>query len=389
MSILLVEKDGEAVSAAVMNRGRLYAYQSESDGALRESQVFSGVVDRAMGSIHAVFVRLPGKETGFLQLPADKKLPASGQRLTVQIRRPPFQNKKALLTQDIALAGSFMVYLPESRGIRLSSKITDEADRARLRAAAGQIMPTEGGGILRSAALSVSSSALKEEADTLYARWRSICRKAEGCAAPALLWNGNGFLEKMAQDEASRLEYILTNDPECLSFSPACPVKVCEHPFLLHNVRRRLEKSLRRTVQMKSGAALVIDPCEAMTVIDVNSGMADGGSSAEETAEKINGEAAWEIARLLRLRGIGGMILVDFIDMKSESAKTQLFRTMQETLREDPVQSTVHDITALGLMEITRRRVENAAVPLPDIPCPHCGGTGAALSDQEEDAYDA
>lgn len=383
MSILLVEKRGDTLNAAVMMRDRLYAYEGENAASLHESQVYLGVVDRVLKGVNAVFVRLPNRETGFLQYSTGAKLPASGERLIVQVRRPAFQNKKALLTEDISLAGNALVYLPRARGIRVSSRITEEDQRRALRDKAASILPEAGGFILRSAAQSVPLEQLKNELDSLVLRWQEICEKAKA-ATPAILWTGNGFLDKLLQEEATRLEYVLTNAPEALPPSVSCPVRTAEHPFLLHNVPHKLEKSLRRTVQMKSGATLVIDPCEAMTVIDVNSAQASG-----ESAEKINLEAAWDIARLLRLRGIGGMIVIDFIDLPDDAARDRLIQAMREALKEDPIQTTVHDITPLGLMEMTRRRTQSSMPPLPDQPCPHCGGTGVVLSEIEEDAFHA
>ena len=387
MSVLLIEKGPEGLQAAVMNRGRLYAFQAEDGGM--ESCVFLGVVDRAIKGVSAVFVRLPDHETGFLQLSPNEKKPASGERVIVQVKRPPNQNKKALLTRDIALAGSYIVYLPLGKGVHVSSRIETAEEKSALREKGQCVKPGTGGVILRSAAASASAEQLSSELSVLSDCWRRIREKAASVSAPALLRGGEDLIGRMLAEETGRLEYILTNEPSALPKGCEIPVRSCEHPFLLHNIRDRLEKSLRRTVRMKSGATLVIDPCEAMTVIDVNSAMASGGKSIGETAERVNAEAAWEIARLLRLRGIGGMIVVDFIDMASAEAKERLIRTMREALAEDPVKTTVHGITTLGLMEITRRRTQTPLGTLPDTPCPHCGGTGVYLSDTEEDAQNA
>lgn len=137
---------------------------------------------------------------------------------------------------------------------------------------------------------------------------------------------------------------------------------------------------------MKSGASLVIDRCEAMTVIDVNSGKSSGGRDIAATAERVNHEAAREIARLLRLLGIGGIIVVDFIDMDSEEARQRLIEEMRQQLKNDPVKTEVYGITALGLMEITRRRAQTPLEYLRDTPCPHCGGTGILKTDEEDTA---
>ena len=155
----------------------------------------------------------------------------------------------------------------------------------------------------------------------------------------------------------------------------------------MHNVEHKLKRSQQRTFLMKSGATLVIDRCEAMTVIDVNSAMSGGGRNIADTAEKINSEAAREIARLLRLLRIGGMILIDFIDMATEEAKERLLSYMKELLQEDPIKTVVHDITPLGIMELTRRRADTPLPALPDIPCPHCAGTGVMPESEDESLH--
>ena len=386
MSILVVEKGDTALEGAVMIRDRLYAYRSTAGSGIREGAVYAGVVDRALKNVSAVFVRLPGKEFGFLPVPAGQKPPPSGARVTVQVRRPPSPSKKAMLTRDIALADAHLVYLPCGAGVHVSARIESEEERAALRQTGDRLLPDHGGLILRSSALAVDPETLKGERDRLLARWRQI--EAAHQAAPALLWDGDGLPDQLMDEESERLERIVTNAPELFADAP-CPVSFSEQPFALYSVRHRLETALRRTVRMKSGATLVIDPCEAMTVIDVNSALAAGGRDIRETAEKINVEAAWEIARLLRLRGIGGMIVVDFIDMDTQAARERVLAAMREALREDPVKTTVHAFTALGLLELTRRREQVPLAPLPDLPCPRCGGTGIYFADIKEDASDA
>ena len=389
MSILLVEKNGQKTEAAVILHDQLYAFQGAVDANLQEGQIFRGTVDRVLKGVNAVFIRLPGREMGFLPFSPGKKAPASGTAVLVQVKRPPNLNKKAMLSQDIALGGDHVVYLPNGGGVHVSSRIQDAGEKQTLISRGKAFLPATGGLILRSAAMNADDSRLADEIATLIFRWKEIAEKAAEGSTPSLLWNGADPIEKLLNEEKHRLECVIANTPATLPSSISCPIKFSEHPFILYNVRHRLEKSMRRTVQMKSGATLVIDPCEAMTVIDVNSAMASVGKDIAQTAEKINTEAAREIARLLRLRGIGGMIVIDFIDMASAEAQERLLNTMREALLEDPVKTTVHDITSLGLMEITRQRKQLPLPTLPDVPCPHCGGTGILFSDHEEDAANA
>ena len=388
MSILLVEKNGDLIETAVMIRDRLYAYRSSSGEGICEGQIYTGIVDRVLQGVNAVFIRLPDKAYGFLPFEKGQKAPPSGTKVIVQVKRPPNQTKKALLSTDIALGGVHLVYLPMGQGVHVSSRLQDNANKAQLKEIGYQLLPSQGGIILRSAALGIDVQTLSEELKRLIDLWREIFARSSG-TAPAMLWSESDPIAASIGEEQTRLEYILTNAPQSLPAVLPCPVKNSEHPFMLHSVRHKLEKSLHRTVQMKSGATLVVDPCEAMTVIDVNSAMAKGGKNIAETAEKINTEAAWEIARLLRLRRIGGMIVVDFIDMDSAEANERLLCAMRQALLDDPVKTTVHDMTVLGLMELTRQRKDVPLSAQPDLPCPHCGGTGILFSYDEEDAANA
>ena len=389
MSTLLIEKDGNDLRFALIHRDRLYAYQSEIRvQGIRDDQIFLGVVDRNVKGISGAFVRLPGKEYGFLPFADGEKSLPSGSPVVVQVKRPPTGNKKALLSRDIALPGASVIYLPLAKGVRVSNRCEAE-EKQQLKALAKTLPHGEDGMILRSAALHAEKEQIKNDLDRLRGVWQQIQTAASHKSEPCLLWSGESMLTQLLREEEGRLESILTNDPAAVPPDCAVEIRQCEHPFLLYNVERKLEKSLRRTVQMKSGANLVIDPCEAMTVIDVNSAMAAGGQNISQTALKINREAAWEVARLLRLRSIGGMILVDFIDMPTDADREIIQNEMRAALAEDPIKSTVHDFTALGLLEITRHRVREPFPALPDLPCPHCGGTGAAIFPYEEDAEDA
>lgn len=388
MSILVIQKDAVGLRAAVMKNNRLYAYRTQqSGGVICEEQIYVGVVDRMQKGVNAAFVKLPGGEFGFLPYDKEKTPLRSGERVLVQVKRPPNNAKKAYLTLDIALAGQCVVYLPCGGGISVSKRVEDEEERQALRKLGRKIKPDPGGIVMRAVSIGNEETA-REECEMLAARWQDISKTARTASAPCLLWDGGDIVSSLLREEGANIEYILTNAPEILPENISCPVRTADEPFLLHNVEHKLERSQRRTVRLKSGATLIIDRCEAMTVIDVNSAMASGGKNVEETAEKINIEAAGEVARLLRLLRIGGMIVVDFIDMASDEAKERLLQCMRAALAEDPIKTMVYGITQLGLMEITRRRGETPLEALRDIPCPHCAGTGV-ITESEDDLADA
>ena len=384
MSILIAEKSKEALKAAVLIRGRLYAFKSEESSLqqYRENAIMTGITERAMPGIHAVFVRLPGKQTGFLPISPDRALPCSGTKLTVQIRHPATRTKKAMLTDEITLPGQMLVYLPSGQGIAVSKRLNHEEKKELLARTADIHLPGNGGFILRASSLVCKPSDVMAEAYELEERWKSIYQASASSPDICLLWPGEDIISTLIREERGRLEYILTNAPERIPDTVPCPVKCCEHPFMIHNIPHMLDRSLRRCIRMKNGATLIIDSCEAMTVIDVNSASASG---KKYTPEEINSEAAGEIARLLRLRGIGGMILIDFIDMKEEKNRMKLMEDMEAVLKEDPVKTTVHDITALGLMELTRKRETNELRADVRVPCPYCGGIGISCTPASEE----
>jgi len=388
MSILVVQRDTSGVKAAVMKNNQLYAYQAQhNSAAICEEQIYIGIVDRMQKGISAAFVKLPGGDFGFLPFDKEKQPLRSGERVLVQVKRPPNNAKKAFLTMDISLAGQHLVLLPFGGGVSVSKRVEDEEARLLLRKLGRKLRPEGFGIVMRANALG-NDEAVQEECLLLQARWKVIHDKARMMTVPSLLWDGEDAVSTLLREEGERLEYILTNAPEMIPSHVHVPVREADEPFLLHNVEHKLEKSRRRTVLLKSGATLVVDRCEAMTVIDVNSAMAGGGKNTEETAEKINLEAAKEIARLLRLLRIGGMIVVDFIDMVTDEAKERLLAAMREALHEDPLKTIVYGITQLGLMEMTRRRASTPLEAIRDIPCPHCGGAGVLL-ESEDDLTDA
>ena len=385
MSILVIEKNDAGIRAAVMKDNRLYAYRSsESGGGICEDQIYLSVVDRMAKGVNAAFVKLPRNDFGFLPYDKEKRALRSGERVLVQVKRPPNNAKKAFLTLDVSVGGKYLVLLPMGGGISVSRTIENEDDRKTLRQLGKKLKPTAFGLIIRSDALGVEEETITQERDELLARWQLISQKANTLPAPALLWDGEDIISQLLGEEEKQLEYVLTNAPELLPDTLTCPVRQADEPFLLHNVEHKLKRSQQRTFLMKSGATLVIDRCEAMTVIDVNSAMSCGGRNIADTAEKINTEAVREIARLLRLLRIGGMILIDFIDMATDEAKERLLSYMKELLQDDPIKTVVHDITPLGIMELTRRRADTPLAALPDIPCPHCAGTGVMPESEDE-----
>lgn len=373
MKQLLAEQKGEKLCCAVMEDGALLSYAQEVS-AVQAEQIYLARADRAMKGMEAVFVRLTKEQSGFLPYAECKQKPISGQQILVQVKKPAIGEKLPFCSMDIAIAGHFAILTPFSNRIAVSSRIDDAESAERLKSIGRQIAPEGMGLILRTESVGASDDALKEEVCLLLQKWHAILEKAKSAAAPCLIQEKEPLLSAVLRDEQGGFGQVITN----LSPFPhpvSCPVVFAESPFSLANVERKLAKSLSRKVYLPCGGHLVIDHAEAMTVIDVNSGKYTGKKSgAENTFLQLNLEAAKEIARLLRLRNIGGIILIDFVDMQTEENKSAVLDALHLSCRKDTAKTVIHGFTSLGLLEMTRKKTGPALRP--PSPCPHCKGTG-------------
>lgn len=376
---LLFERRDDLWECALLKDGQLYDYRREQQGIAAE-QIYLARTDRVVRGMEAVFVRLTDRENGFLPYSEIKGRtsvpPRSGEKLLVQVKKPPVQQKCAYVTCDITLAGKYVILLPYGNTCTLSRKIEDESAVLRLSTLGKALRPANMGIILRDEAADVSDQEIIAELQDLCLRWQSICNKADAADAPAIIDAGPGPVERMLRDTKCDVCEIVTNAPEAFTAFPV-PVRTTPHPMTLYNIPGKLEKSLRRKVWLDCGGNLVIDPCEALTVFDVNSAKDLGTKKgASDTLTRLNIEAAQEIARLLRLRRIGGIVLIDFVDMQTDADRALVRDALEKALRDDPVKTVIHGFTALGLMEISRKKTSAQLAQINDTPCPHCRGTG-------------
>lgn len=374
MKRLLIEAQEDRLAIALVNDKRLTAFCHDAPaGPLAAENIYLGVVDRIVKGIEAAFVRLGKDAMGFLPFAECPVRPHSGDRLLVQIKRPPIGEKDAYLTCDVTLAGRYCLLAPMSRGVAYSKRMTAE-ERARMKPLAQAICPPGMGVIMRNESVAAQEEDVTAEADRLKAEWERLLETAAAGCEPRLLRARDSELTHLMRNERGAIEEALTNAPEACAGLPM-PVRYAQSPFALYHVRAQLEKSFRRKVWLDCGGFLVVDRTEALTVIDVNSGKFTGGKTGTEaTFLKLNREAAQEIARLMRLRRMGGIILVDFVDMQQPASREAVLAAMQEALADDPVKTVVHGFTSLGLMELTRKKTEDAFAPLTLCPC--CHGTG-------------
>ena len=371
---ILMEVRNGVREIALMEGSRLLAFFREQEMGPEVEQIYLGVVERIVKGMEAAFVRLEKDTVGFLPFSECHEKPKSGERLLVQVKRPPVGEKAAYLTADIALAGRYAILTPLSERISLSKRLEDSDERARLKNIANRVAPAGMGLVVRAESAGMDENTLRNEVSTLFAAWQTLEADCASAKVPCLLKGREDALGRLMRDEHGQIEEILANSMETLPAS-SLAIRYCENPFELYSVRARLKKSLERKVWLDCGGFLVIDRTEAMTVIDVNSGKFTGGKSGtESTFLRLNQEAAREIARLLRLRGIGGIVLIDFVDMQEESSRQAVIGTLSVALRDDPVKTAIHGFTSLGLMEMTRKKTESGLTPL--LPCPCCHGTG-------------
>ncbi|WP_203338441.1 Rne/Rng family ribonuclease [Nocardioides limicola] len=327
----------------------------------------------------------------------------SGQSVLVQVTKDPVGHKGARLTSQISLAGRFLVYVPDGTTSGISRKLPD-TERGRLKALLKEIVPETAGVIVRTAAEGASEEELSQDVARLKARWEDIDAKATSGGGPKLLYGEpdltlkvvrdlftedfaklviegddvwdtvQTYVAQVAPDLEARLERYTRNDNDPDSFAA-------------YRIDEQIAKGLDRKVWLPSGGSLVIDRTEAMTVVDVNTGKFTGsGGNLEETVTKNNLEAAEEIVRQLRLRDIGGIIVVDFIDMVLESNRDLVLRRLVECLGRDRTRHQVAEVTSLGLVQMTRKRIGTGLLEAFSENCSHCEGRGVIISDMPVDS---
>jgi ribonuclease G len=317
-----------------------------------------------------------------------------GQEVLVQVLRGPLGTKGARLTTHITLAGHFLVYSPILPQMGISRRITDEAERQRLRALLEELKPPEGGFIARTASRGQSPEKLRQERDRLVSGWQKILYKSAATSAPALLHQELETALRVVRELFSpEIDRIVVDDPAGFakvqgyleSLSPLDKHRVelyaGPEPLFSHfGLEIDWQRLLAPKVWLKSGGYLLLDTTEALTAIDVNTGRFAGGHDLGETILKTNLEAAREIAQQLRRRNIGGLIVIDFIDMEPATHRDQVYQALLEALSRDRAKTTLLPISPLGLLEMTRQRLGDSLEQAVTEPCPCCAGSGERLS---------
>jgi ribonuclease E len=320
------------------------------------------------------------------------------QTVLAQVTKNPIALKGARLTQEVSLPGRFVVLVPNSRTFGISKRLPDD-ERKRLRAILDKAKPAQHGVIVRTAAEGVTADELRRDVDRLLGQWSEVEALAATSQAPRLLYREPSMAVRVIREEFNRdyrgvviddralyedvVAYVTSLNPELADRVRFYDPDSAKLPlFEAERVHEQLHKALDRKVWLPSGGSLIIEHTEALTVIDVNTGRNVGSSSLEETVFRNNLEAAEEIARQLRLRDIGGIIVIDFIDMEIRDHRKKVIDVFRDALARDKTRTQVFDISDLGLVEMTRKRIGEGLLTAFADPCEICDGRGVVVDHQ-------
>jgi ribonuclease E len=372
-----------------------------AQGRYQIGDVYLGTVENVLPGIDAAFVNIGESEkNGFIHItdlgPLRLKKGGAGitelleprQKVLVQVMKEPTGTKGPRLTGNLTLPGRFLVLQPQGQGVNISRRIVSENERNRLRALGVLIKPPGAGLLIRTEAEDVSEELLIDDLETLLRQWEAIQLAAESATPPVLLNRDEDFVHRVLRDlykpEVTR---VVVESPEAVarvnaflgpdqaSLDVECfqeSTEILEH----FRVNAAIRDALRPRVDLPSGGYIIIEPTEALTVIDVNSGSFTRSANARETVLWTNCEAAVEISRQLKLRNIGGVVVIDFIDMESRRDQLQLLEHFTQAVHDDSARPQIAQLTELGLVELTRKRQGQNIYELFSRACPSCGGLG-------------
>lgn len=395
--IVIAERDN---IAAVIDNGKVSEFFINR-GEILLGDVYLAQVENVLPSIDAAFVNVGSDKMGFLHAQdvmrkgalQDKLSPK--EKLVVQVVKEPTGHKGPRVTTEISLPGRFLVLMPNEAGINVSRKISTVKERARLKSIVSLLKPVGVGVIIRTEAENQSEADIQEDLEILLEKWNNIVTSAETVTAPALLYRDQDLLYRVIREACTentqeiivdtafamnRLQTLLqtwhmNRDIKITLYKGSEPLLVAM------DLHKEIKAALQTKVNMPSGGYLFIQTTEALTVIDVNSGKFVSSATQDETILKTNLEAVHEIARQLKLRNIGGMIIVDFIDMTSRVDKLAMMEELEIALESDKAKPQVGQLSDLGLVELTRHRQGQALAEVFAKKCPHCQGNGYIMED--------
>ena len=395
--IVIAERDN---IAAVIENGKVAEFFVHR-GDIILGDVYLAQVENILPSIEAAFVNVGSDKMGFLHAQdiggkgalQDKLKPK--QKLVVQVVKEPVGHKGPRVTTEISLPGRFLVLMPNEAGINVSKKITSSKERARLKSLVNLLKPVGVGIIVRTEAEGQTEADIQEDLEILLEKWNNIVTSAESMEPPSLLYRDQDLLYRVIREACSeetqeiivdtgfalnRVQNLLQNWHMNKNINVTL-YKGSEPLLVAMDIHKEIKAALQMKVNLPSGGYLFIQTTEALTVIDVNSGKFTNSATQDETILKTNIEAVHEIARQLRLRNIGGMIIIDFIDMTNRIDKLTMMEELELAMEADKAKPQVGQLSDLGLVEMTRHRQGQAISEIFAKRCPHCQGNGYIMED--------
>ncbi len=396
-SIVIAERDN---IAAVMENERVMEFFVHR-GDILLGDVYLAKVDNILPSIDAAFVDVGSDKMGFLHAEdiigkgalKDKVKPR--QNLIVQVVKEPTGHKGPRVTTMISIPGRFLVLMPQETGVNVSRKITSQKERARLKSVVNLIKPVGVGVIVRTEAEGQTEAEIQDDLEMLLEKWNTIITAAESHSAPCIIHRDQDLLYRVIREACTEDVTKITVDTafahqrvtqllQAWNMNKNITVETYKgtQPLLVASgIHKEIKAALQVKVNLPSGGYLFIQPTEALTVIDVNSGKFISSATQDETILKTNIEAVHEIARQLKLRNIGGMVIIDFIDMNSRTDKLAIMQELELALEDDKSKPQVGQLSDLGLVELTRHRQGQSLSEVFTKKCPHCQGTGCFIEE--------
>jgi ribonuclease E len=412
--MLINAQRADEVRIAIVNGNALDTYEvAATDSGLCRGNIYRGTVATIQPSLDAAFVNFGVERDGLLRAddvvtdayhhtpkteskhPKVDRILERKKEILVQVVRDAVGHKGALVTSNLSIAGRYLVLMPldDVRGV--SRKLEDEAARSTIRERLERLELPEGCGVIaRTNAADQPQRALNRDANALLRLWKKILKEASIGKGPRLLYSDQDLIVQALRDWVdSSIEEILVDDEAAFTkaqgfmrtFMPRGRAKLIPYKdrlplFSRYELESQIEKIYLRKVDLPAGGSIVIDGTEALTAIDVNSGRATRGKSQEETAHRTNMEAAIEVARQLRMRDIGGLVVVDFIDMRGSKHRRDVEKAMRDAMKDDKAKHTTSRLSDNGLLEINRQRLKKALQLRTHRPCPTCSGAGTIAS---------
>lgn len=406
MKQMIVNCEPKFTQMALIEEGKLVEFATErSQSESLVGSFYKGRVVNVLPGMQAAFVDIGHKKNAFLYVddvlhphlekqpkikPSIEELLKVGQEVVVQVMKESLRGKGPRVTTHYSLPGRWIVYMPIADYVAVSKKIQRESERTRLKVLCEQMRNHGEGIIVRTVSQDEQREAVQGDLDFLRTQWDIIQERAKQSEAPSLLHQDLSIVQRLIRDalDPTQDELIINNargaeEAEVylseMTNGVHIPIKIyqgTESIFKTYGIRDQLDKGLSRKVTLSSGGTIVWDHTEALTVIDVNTSKYTGGYSLEDTVTLTNLQAAEEIARLIRLRDVGGIIVIDFIDMEQEAHRQSVVDILESIMKRDRAKSQIVGWTKLGLLEITRKKVRGDTSVIFDRTCDQCSGTG-------------